>query len=251
MTWKETERLRRRLERVHRRPVFLALMEQLNDVLKEVNPGVLDVLPEKINTIVSNKSVKKELYNIYRETGRLFYKRNKKDLIDDLEDIIWDSYFESLLQGEVGSKITWITDYSKELLQNTARDVLKAGQEEGLGIMEMERMMREQLTDDFTRFARFRSLRIVQTEVMTASNYATYKSGVDSGLNMMKEWVTAPVGVAKTERHNDVPGLNGQRRRQDEPFNVGGVSMMYPGDGPADQVINCRCSLSWIPIEEL
>lgn len=231
--------------------MYNALMDQLQDVLKEVNVGVLDILPEKINTIVSNKTVKKELINIYRDSARLFYERGKKDLIDDLEDNIWDLYFDNLIREKTGSKITWITDYSIEILQETAREVLRTGQEQGLGIMEMERLMREQLTTDFTKFSRLRSLRIVQTEVMTASNYATYKSGIDSGLNMMKEWITAPVGVAKTERHNDVPGLNGQRRRADEKFDVGGVFMLHPGDGPPEETINCRCSLSWIPIEDI
>jgi hypothetical protein len=34
----------------------------------------------------------------------------------------------------------------------------------------------------------------------------------------------------------------------DEPFTVGGASLMYPGDpaGPAEEVINCRCCVGFI-----
>jgi hypothetical protein len=250
MTWKQIERIRRKYERIHKRKIFNALQEQLKDVLKEVNVGILDVLPQKINTIVSDKSIKKAFYNLYNDVGWEFYQTGRKSLDDEVERSLWDQTFEKVIEAETGSRITFITDYSKEILMNTAKDVLRIGQEQGLGVMEMERLLRERLTTDFTRFSRLRSLRIVQTEVMSASNYATMKAGNESGLNMLKVWLTAPIGVAKTERHAVIPGLDGQKRRKGEPFNVGGVMMQYPGNGPADQVINCRCSLSWEPIED-
>ena len=60
MTWKQTITLRRKYERLHKAKIFLALQEQLKDVLNEINPGVLDVLPSKINTVVNNNSIKKK-----------------------------------------------------------------------------------------------------------------------------------------------------------------------------------------------
>lgn len=253
MTWRQTIILRRKYIRLHKAKIFKALQEQLNDVLSEVNPGVLDVLPEKIKTIVSNNSIKKAFYNLYNDVGWTFYQQTKFRK-DNIERSLWDLTFEKLVEEETGIRITLITDYSKELLMNTAKEVLRTGHEQGLGILEMERLMREQLSDEFTRMSRMRSLRIVQTEVMSASNFATLKAGEDSGLQMRKVWMTAPIGVAKTERHTLLePGLGQQRPRKGEMFDVGGVQMEYPGDerGGAENVINCHCALSWEPIENM
>lgn len=252
MTWKEITRLRNKFERLHKRKIYDALMDQLREVLKEINPGVLDMLDQKIPTIVSNNSVKKAFYNLYNDVGWTFYRANrfKKSLDDVTERSLWDMTFEKVIEAATGERITLITDYSKEILMQTAKEVLRQGQLDGLGILEMERIMRKTLSSEFQRMARYRSLRIVQTEVMTAANFATNKAGHESGLNMRKRWLTAPVGIAKTERHNEYqPGLGNQRPKDGQPFNVGGVMMQYPGDGPPEQVINCRCSLSWEPIE--
>jgi len=250
MTWKEIERLRRRFERIHKRNIYNALMEQLKDVLNEIGPGVLDILPEKIKTIVSNKSIRIAFNKLYSDVGWTFY-RSHKFSKQDVERSLWDQWFENFIEAEVGDRITLITDYSKEILMAKAKEILARGEAQGLGILEMERMMRKELTSEFQKMARYRSLRIVQTEVMTASNFATYRAGADSGLTMMKVWLTAPVGVAKTERHAVIEGLDGQERRKEQMFNVGGVEMMYPGDarGGPENVINCRCSLSWKPME--
>ena len=253
MTWNEIIRLRNKFERLHKRKIYDALMDQLKQVTSEISPGTLDILDQKINTLVSNNSIKKAFYNLYNDVGWAFYKANKfrKSLDDVTERSLWDMTFEKVIEAETGIRITYITDYSKELLMQIAKEVLRQGQLDGLGILEMERIMRRTLTSEFQRMARYRSLRIVQTEVMSASNFAAMKAGHESGLNMRKRWLTAPVGIAKEERHNEYqPGLGQQRPKDGQPFNVGGVMMQYPGDGPAEQVINCRCALSWEPIED-
>ena len=254
MTWKEIERLRRRFERVHKRKIFDALMDSLKDVLKEINPGVLDILPEKINTIVSNNSLKIAFYNLYNDVGWTFYRsfKSKKALDEDVERSLWDMTFEKVIEQETGMRITLITDYTKEILQNISREVLLQGQQEGLGILEMERILRRRLSSEFTQMARYRSLRIVQTETMSASNFATLQAGSHSGIQMRKVWLTAPVGVAKTERHTEYePGLGQQRPAKGQDFILGSYRMAYPGDpkGGPENVINCRCALSWEPIE--
>lgn len=229
-------------------------MQQLKDVLLEVNVGVLDIMTEKINTIVSNNSIKKAFYNLYNDVGWEFFRLAKfRKSIEDIERSLWDEVFEAWVERETGSRITLITDFSKELLKETIRKVLAQGQQQGLGIIEMERLLRETLTSDFRTMARMRSLRIVQTEVMSASNFATLKAGEQSGIQMMKVWMTAPVGVAKTERHAVIEGLDGQRRAKGQDFDVGGVPMAYPGDpkGGAENVVNCRCVMSWEPVENM
>ena len=168
-----------------------------------------------------------------------------------LERSLWDQTFEAVIESETGMRITLITDYSKEILMNTAKEALRIGQEQGLGVQDMERLMREMLKSEFQQMARYRSLRIIQTEVMSASNFATLKAGENSGIQMMKVWLTAPVGTSKIERHAVIDGLNGQQRPKGQDFNVGGVPMGYPGDpkGGPENVINCKCALSWLPVD--
>lgn len=253
MTWKQINTKRLKYERRYKRKVYNALMAQLADVLGELNIGNVTVITEKINTIVSNNLLKKTFYDIYNDTGWDFYREQIfQKGIEDVERSLWDETFQKVIEAETGMRITMITDYSKELLQNLSKDILRRGQEQGLGIYEMERMMRRELTDEFRRMSRYRSLRIVQTEVMSASNFATMKAGENSGLSMRKVWMTAPMGLAKNERHTLYePDLGRQRPAKGEPFRFGQYEMQYPGDpnGGAENVINCRCALSWEPVE--
>jgi len=256
MTWRQIERYRRKYERIHKRKIYDALMQQLKDLLEEINPGVLDIIPEKINSVVSDNSVKKAFYNLYNDVGWIFFRslRFKKDLIDDIERSIWDEVFEKWIEAETGMRIGLITDYSKEVLMNAAKEALRVGQEQGLGVLEMERFLRESLTSEYQVMSRMRSLRIVQTEVMSASNFATLQAGEQSGIQMRKVWMTAPVGIAKTERHTLYePGLGQQRPAKGQPFILGEYRMMYPGDpsGGSENCINCRCAMSWEPIENM
>lgn len=60
---------------------------------------------------------------------------------------------------------------------------------------------------------------------------------------VVKEWQTNIDGRERPTHHK----ANGQRRLIDQPFDVGGSRMMYPGDAsaPEKERINCRCVLSY------
>jgi uncharacterized protein with gpF-like domain len=81
---------------------------------------------------------------------------------------------------------------------------------------------------------------IARTETLAATNFAAY--AVYSHFAVpSKRWVgTLDERIRDTHAaaHDQVVPL-------DEPFKVGGARMMFPGDpdGPASEVINCRCTL--------
>jgi hypothetical protein len=52
-----------------------------------------------------------------------------------------------------------------------------------------------------------------------------------------KEWASTVDGRTRPDHVQ----ANGQRRRLNEAFNIGGSRMQVPGDGPIEQVANCRC----------
>jgi F like protein len=87
-----------------------------------------------------------------------------------------------------------------------------------------------------------RAQRIAATEATRAWNAATLAAakqltGPDRPL--VKQWVTRR-DTRVREAHADA---NGQLQLLDDPFNVGGVDMRYPGDptAPASLTVNCRC----------
>ena len=84
-----------------------------------------------------------------------------------------------------------------------------------------------------------RSTTIARTEVVGSSNYASVQAAKQSGLTLNKVWLA----TEDARTRPDHAEADGQEVGMDEQFEVGGVKMDRPGDGPADQVINCRCTV--------
>lgn len=84
--------------------------------------------------------------------------------------------------------------------------------------------------------------RIARTEVGSAMNQATEVAVTELGIEVQKRWVSGG-----DSRERDSHRLaNGEVREKNEAFSNG---LMYPHDpnGDADEVINCRCVLQYIP----
>lgn len=87
-------------------------------------------------------------------------------------------------------------------------------------------------------------VRIARTQTTRLENKAridAYSVGDKMGYTMIKEWVAVNDNRTRpAHRH-----ANGQQVPLDQPFNVGGEELMYPGDsnGSAGNVINCRCTM--------
>ena len=79
---------------------------------------------------------------------------------------------------------------------------------------------------------------IAITETGAAYGFGEHESQKDAGITQ-RRWLTSGLGNVR-ESH---AAAEGQVRGIDEPFNVGGAQLMYPGDenGPPEEVINCHC----------
>lgn len=95
---------------------------------------------------------------------------------------------------------------------------------------------------DDPKFYKWQSMRIARTETTIAMNLATNQAGVESGVLIDKEWISAGDGKERPTHAE----LNGEQVDMNEPFSNG---LMYPGDpsGDAGEVINCRCTFLQIP----
>lgn len=165
-----------------------------------------------------------------------------KTVLDAAGKAAKPSVFESLV-------LAWIEEAAARKVQaisNTTRAQLRrsiaAAREEGLGTGGVAKRIRDDLGGTI---ARARSHVIARTETHQAANAAQHFAAESLGRDDMKrEWISA-----EDERtRDDHAAANGQVVGLEQPFTVGGVSLMYPGDmgGPPEQVINCRCTTGYI-----
>lgn len=125
------------------------------------------------------------------------------------------------------------------LWQNTRTELVQ-GMAEGESIPQLAKRVRQELAA-----ADVRARTIARTEVISASN-----AGALAQMNAMgeagpaeKEWLAT--NDARTRlSHREA---NGQTVALPDQFEVGGSMLAFPGDpsGPPDEVINCRCTLTW------
>ena len=88
-----------------------------------------------------------------------------------------------------------------------------------------------------------RAKTIVRTEshrIQQASAFDAQKAAVSKGANVVKQWNSTLDGKTRPTHRR----LDGQIREVDEPFEMGGMEAMYPGDfGDPAEDCNCRCQL--------
>lgn len=144
---------------------------------------------------------------------------------------------------------TWLGRYALRRATQVAgnffadvRNELESSYAEGLGAAAAARRVRQVVGDAWTVW---KAQRLARTEAHTASSVGMEEAVRSTGLQVDREWL-----AAEDNRTRESHALaDGQIRAVDEPFQVGGVSMMFPGDpdGPAKEVVNCRCTLLYHP----
>lgn len=129
-----------------------------------------------------------------------------------------------------------ITDTTREEIENIFAEAAISG----ASIDEIT----EQLSKS-SKFGLSRSRMIARTETVTAANQAAILNAQDLDIPMQKTWLS--VRDKRTRKTHIV--ADNQTVDLNDPFKVGGVSMMQPGvrktpEGlpvPADEVVRCRC----------
>ncbi|WHH59158.1 phage minor head protein [Petroclostridium sp. X23] len=137
-------------------------------------------------------------------------------------------------------------NFAKEVSETTHKAVIEAlteGFEAGEGISKLAARIK-----GFPEFGISRAITIARTEIISASNAGSIEGYRQSGVVIGKEWLATADG--KTRRTH--AAANGQRKKLDSPFIVGGYKLMQPGDGslgaPAKEIVLCRCTV--VPILE-
>lgn len=200
-----------------------------------------------------DRKVFEEMYlEIYKEIGfqhgqRIGKQINKqigqKDFSFGSFSDVWLAEVQKFLLGQGGNKIVTVRqNYIKFLME-----LITSEYSEGKTTLEISEVITKYLRS--RNFYRWQAMRIARTETTTAANYAAVTASTVSGVVMEKVWISAQ--DARTRRppesiydHYD---MNGKSVLLNEPFDVSGEAMQYPGDqknGSAGNVINCRCTVA-------
>jgi len=202
-----------------------------------------------------NNVVIESAYNkLYQLTARDFAISKRKELKDvKSEDDIFDSIIRSeitaYVQQNTASMITVVGDTSLKLLQDMVKNLTVDIIDQGIGGGEAVTMLRDQIQSGWHEIKRYRVERIIRTEVNRAANFGSYKGAENIGMMIERVWMSAFAAESRSEHM----AANGQAVKMDEPFIVGGDSLLFPGDvslgASAGNTINCLCSMFERPVK--
>jgi len=104
-----------------------------------------------------------------------------------------------------------------------------------------------QIRQQFDVIKGARAATIARTEMSAALNHGALETARETQVRRQEEitktWITILDGNCRDDHCN----AHGQTRKIDELFSVGGTMMSRPHDptAPAEQVINCRCTMAF------
>jgi len=134
-------------------------------------------------------------------------------------------------------------------IANKIDQIIKKGRADNLTLQQIAR----NIAQFAMPFARSRAAMIARTETHNAAGYANhrYHSTVKDNLDidMVKRWVS----VADGRTRDNHRFANGQTRKMEEDFMIGGMPMAHVGDprGGAKNTINCRCVIVYADQQDI
>lgn len=141
---------------------------------------------------------------------------------------------------ELGKKAAQRIREGRDVLWNVQQiqSVMLQGILQGVSIPELAGML--EIVTERNHNAAIRNARTMATNVQNAGRQAAYKRAASYGVKMKRTWY-ASLDFRTRHAHRL---LHGQTVGLDEPFEVDGAEIDYPGDphAPARLVYNCRCT---------
>lgn len=103
--------------------------------------------------------------------------------------------------------------------------------------------------ETMNRDSAIRTARTAYTTAQNAGRQDSFAAAAQMGIKVRKRWIA----TKDNRTRHDHGAADGQTVGYDEPFVVGGYSMMYPGDGehgaPGRLIYNCRCTMRTVEKE--
>lgn len=234
-------------------PVFKrALDTQAKAASDFVKHHSVSQLSAHLTVLVTKQPIQVAYLSVYQKAGikgaaftynhiEKLTKAQKSAEVKDLPGFFsekWRKLMSLFYNTQAAERVQGVTDTTIERIQKLLDD------SQDLPISQQATFITDSL--DSPDFNRNRALVIARTETTSAANYGAYLGGSDSDYEVGKQWLS----ILDQNTRPDHVDANGQLVAMDETFAVGPVEMLYPGDmsAPANEVIQCRCSLVVIPL---
>ena len=227
---------------------------QFKEALRESAKPILEArsIPDMKNAVVDSRPIEDAFVRVYQRVGREFASAIYKSLTRKKNEMLftsWDDWMERFALTQSGDRIVGITNTTLDRI----RKVINEGVQNELGTNEIARNIRES-----SAMSMRRAQTIARTEVIGASNAGAVLGAESTGLDYKKEWIASIDSRTRSFANGDMYDhveLDGVTVEKNEKFATStafGVEMLeYPGDpsGSAGNVINCRCTVGFIPYE--
>lgn len=230
-----------------------ALDDQTGVVADFVNEDNFDNIELYIQFLVQQKPLYSGLEKIYTKVGvsaatfsydwiRNSVPKNKKDFIIDFFNAAWYEEMVNFFRLVGGTTVQGIDDTTRNIINNLLSNIL--GQ--NLSRRDQAKLFQETLNDP--AYNRARSLVIARTESTKTANFGINMGAESSDYEVQKFWINTR--DARTRRSH--LAMTRDRIALNQPFMVGDVKMMYPGEvgAPAAEVVNCRCVMATEAIKD-
>ena len=241
-----------RVWRVQMSKYFKGLRKELLEI---VNNSELYQLNYRITKAIETDALTKIYRNLYTNLFYKYYRAvlkglTKKSAYDFStfkaipSDSDWWQIIEQYLATQAATKITGINNVTRNTVLEIVQTVIADGLEKGLSIPQIVNNLDANIDSSLLNMSKVRARLIARTETLSGSNYASFKGAENSGLEVEKAWLNYIDGRTRADHaamdRSDYIPLN-------QPFIVGGYSMMQPGDGSlgasASEICNCRCTI--------
>ena len=244
--WIKFEKSRRSLEKWTVRQIREALKQSVVPITEATT------LSDMQSRDVDIRPIKDAFIRIYQRVGREFANAIYKSLKQKKDEVLftsWDAHMETFALTQAGERIVNIADTTLKRV----RRVINEGIQSELGIRKIAQNI---AASDGISLRR--ALVIARTEIVSASNEGAVLGANSTGLDYKKEWISAIDSRTRSFDKGDMFDhivMDGTTVEKGEPFITpstnGSEPLDYPGDpkGSAGNVINCRCTVAFIPYE--
>lgn len=210
-----------------------ALKKQIKGVLDQLETKQFNTISEYLTEAYDNGFLG-TLYDLHNQGIPLIFPINQKQALDALTV---DSKLSKPLYNSLGESVA-------KLKHNLQRN-LSRGIAQGASYSEISKMIAKEMVGDYSHFrggAYYFAERITRTEGHRIQNQAALDAqfkAQEKGADIVKQWDA----TLDDRTRPDHAEADGQIRKLDEDFLVGGEWLPAPGiGGSAGNVINCRCA---------
>jgi HK97 family phage portal protein len=251
---KDRMRIQESMERKFARRVRNIFDIEKNAIIKNAGDG--KNIEAVVNSVLdrSESKFKSELEKHLSEVGEAFGKeiikqvtKSNPELVEvKASDDVFDTALRSFVRNQSGRKISRIQQVTRRRVVAAVRKSILQANETG---EDSARLVKKSIQAVYKSFSAARANTIARTETHNAALYAMQKGAESLRIpGMKKTWVAANDDRTR-ESHADIDGTEVDLKENFLVPNPDGSpdEMIGPGDqsAPPEQVINCRCVLTY------